>query len=771
MDKDDKLRIVATINDDYRHNYKSHRHEVPMVTKKGKRIKLIVGNSVRLVGGDQIIAHAVPTRIDDTYQCVGMPIIDIQTDQFEFNRTFTRWKRMTYARHKCSVSPNLVYDELMRYGSTEECKQDAHNNIYRIGDVFSVGKTLGLNEIIRILRDRHDTDDHPLTRCPITCSQLNAFLNFWSREVIVRRLWGYGITNEQIESSMYTEEELYDRVTHNPFTVAFLTEEQCMHICALIGREVSTQDRLNGSLLRALHKELDNGSSYINQNRVAKSIRKYDQDELCVLREEYDILLRSDRYYLKRVYYIELEIRRFFYLHILDRDYRFSSHGTLRKDEEEPPSGELSWKFEYTQPLGDAQKQAIELIPASKSRIVCITGQAGSGKTRVVSEIVRLLRRHSVNFAVLTFTGAASARVNGVLKENISKTFHRSFRDGLDPEIVLIDEASMVSAEVFFLHLYNLGKTRRRRRYIFVGDVNQLTPIGWGRIFEELIESYRCPVMFLDECYRNSPFPGEPDGIIPNAMSLINGSYVHYPTANFTLIGQASRDAILERLKVCIDYGVPPEDVAVICAFKKYGSVEYFNDAIQSMYHQNESAILDNRQRKWYVGDVVVSTVNNYDINVMNGERGRIIKTNASYIEVEYPNVGAMRRVARYSLECEKFRDFGHGFERTANGTYMSTDEIDLGYAFTVHKAQGSEYAHVGFYIDENTKASSHLNCRLAYTGFTRAKTTLTVSCPNGILSEISRTEPYKVRTDFVSLIEKLPRVERIFAMQDDEFY
>lgn len=763
------LRLKATVCDGHRHNSHSTHHLVKVIAaKSGDQITIsYTGKEPRIVERDIIFANVYPEK-DGIYKVHGSILIDIKLGEAGFRSVFERWKRFTYKKYGCKVDAKSVYDAFIEYRPD---KNEARKRS-TIGDVFGVRQKMDILATIASLRTRLDQTTNPLD-VELTPMQLNAFLNFWHREVDMRRLWSFGITQTQIDNSGYTTHELYEKIVKNPFSVAIIEEAQCHHICMILDRKVSTRDILNGKLLRQLWNAYTNGSSFIRATKVCEEIRNYSEKELLILREEYDILLRDNRYYLRRVYYIEKEIRRFLLLHVTDKNYLFSSRGNDSPIEAENNEASVprEWNFQYDVELDLEQQDAIRNALTSPQRVVCITGQAGSGKTRVVSQLVRLLRRHNVQFNVFAFTGAASSRVNDLLQENVAMTFHRSFGQALNPEIVIIDESSMTGAELLYLLLLNLSKERLRRRFIFVGDYNQLQPIGWGRLFNDIIQVERLPVMLLTKCHRNDPFPGKPDGIIPNSMSMLSGDYMPVDAENFRIIESCERQAILDVFRVYYESGVPQESIAIICAYRKYGSIDYFNRAFLKMYRPMEKLVYDNKKRPWALGALVVSLVNNYDANVMNGDRGVIVKINSAFLKVEYPPMGGLVRKVKYSLECEYFRDFGNGEERMASGKYMSTDEIDLGYALSIYKAQGHEYAHCGAFFDPEGKPGNYLNQHLAYTTFTRAKTSLVVVVRDGqILNEISRSKPFHTYTDLVSSLKPLPAIERSYQEEDEYF-
>lgn len=757
--------INAVVDFDYRHNYRAKSIVITCRDIETSRdIQLKYAGNIKISPGDILRVKAKKTKEKDVYDIVGYPIVEIPITKDNFIVVFDRWKRFVYKRLKCTTNAEKFYKKSMDI--IDRYRKDGKNRpSSTIGDVFFKASKYPILELMQLLYKREDWDSHPYPPDMISTGQLNAFLVFWNKEVNLRRLYLFGITDSMIQESQYSPEELYDKLIENPFTVACIPMETAKDIFKTIDREVTTVEKRCGWALREIYDNLKRGNSYTPKKWLDQT-HKLDR-YLIPLAQDYDVLLENEGYYIKRVLYIEKEIARFFSCIALDEKYEFSPKGKYLETETQEIPEDLP--VEFPENLSDDQMAGAEMVLSRKHTVGCITGKAGSGKTRLLRTIVHNLRKWNMSFGIFTFTGAASARANKVLGENISMTFHRSFKnENPDYDYVIVDEASMLCAELLYMFLSNNpSRDNKRRKYILVGDWNQLPPIGWGRVFQDIIYAEKFPVYVLTGCHRSCPFPGKPDGIVPNAESILTGDYCYVESENFYYSAGTRKD-VLKYFSMLYKLKKSPEDVALICAFRKYGSVEYFNEKIRDIFRSSDKYIDDSDKKRWYIGDIVIATVNNYDINVMNGERGQITDVDDEDIEVTYKGVGA-DRIVKYTTIFESYMEKEAGFERTSKGKDVTTREINLGYAFTVHASQGSEYLYAAFFVDLDAKPSSFLNKNLAYTAVTRSKTTCKVIGPDNILENCSKQSLPYVRTGIQSRLKDLPKIDRTFQLDDDE--
>lgn len=361
--------------------------------------------------------------------------------------------------------------------------------------------------------------------------------------------------------------------------------------------------------------------------------------------------------------------------------------------------------------LSQSQRVAIDLI--ANTNIAIITGGPGTGKTHLIKTILEICSEYGLSTSLLAPTGKAAKRIEestGYLASTIHRALGfngKEFTQNIPSEVIIIDEFSMVDIVLFSKLLSHL--TGRNPRIYLVGDPDQLPSVGPGNILTDLIASGDFPTIKLTEIYRQSQKSeiisgaydvnqGIPPQIIGNELKVYRFSSA-----------QHIADAIIETVKFLLldesngvrEPKINLSDVLVISPMKKgvCGTIE-LNTRLQSLLNPNSKP---KNKLGFYKCDRVMQTVNDYDIDVMNGSIGTIKsiewKGKSYQIDVCFDDKdGAITTI-------KDFRVFN----------------LILAYAITIHKSQGSEYPYVIMPV-----TSAHyimLNRNLVYTGMTRAKT------------------------------------------------
>jgi exodeoxyribonuclease V alpha subunit len=350
--------------------------------------------------------------------------------------------------------------------------------------------------------------------------------------------------------------------------------------------------------------------------------------------------------------------------------------------------------------LDPSQELAVELgctVPFG-----VITGGPGTGKSTCVRTVLDRLDRRRVSYALAAPTGKAARRMYEATGRSAS-TIHRLLewsRDGfvrnrhnpIEADVVIIDEASMLDVELAADLVDACGE---RTRLIFVGDANQLPSVGPGRVFADLVESDAVPVARLTHVHRSAA----ESWICRNAPRVLAGEPLElgsFPDFRFFDVEDVGDAAAVVRRIV----RMPEFQGAQVLAPQKNTAigVEALNLALQAELnpkldpHAVEWALPDRTLR---VKDRVIQTVNNYDLNVMNGEVGDVVAVTGEELVV----------------------DFGDRSVAYPKGQALS---LQLAYALTVHKCQGSEFAWAVCVV--HSAHSYMLTRQLFYTAITRAK-------------------------------------------------
>jgi len=363
--------------------------------------------------------------------------------------------------------------------------------------------------------------------------------------------------------------------------------------------------------------------------------------------------------------------------------------------------------------LAEKQKEAVLL--AANSKVLVITGGPGTGKTTIITAILRIFQQLKLRILLAAPTGRAAKRMSDATGWE-SKTIHRLLEysppkggfkkdqdDPLEADVVVIDEASMVDT----LLMYHLLKAIPFQAHlILVGDVDQLPSVGPGNVLKDVIDSGIFTVVRLTEIFRQA----QESMIIVNAHRVNQGEFPilkeieRKEIADFYFIQEEDPEKVLNQiLGLCSErvpkhFGFHPiKDIQVITPMHKgvIGAIN-LNLELQKKLNPDQQSITHG-SRTFKLHDKVMQIVNNYDKEVFNGDIGWISKIDQEDRELTIDFDG---RLVPYD--------------------FSDLDEVILAYAISVHKSQGSEYPVA--ILPVTTQHYMLLQRNLIYTGITRAK-------------------------------------------------
>jgi exodeoxyribonuclease V alpha subunit len=361
--------------------------------------------------------------------------------------------------------------------------------------------------------------------------------------------------------------------------------------------------------------------------------------------------------------------------------------------------------------LADEQKEAIR--KAATSKLLVVTGGPGTGKTTLVNGIIRILEKKGRRILLAAPTGRAAKRmaettgreaktIHRLLEFNPKKfAFDRDASNQLEADIVILDEASMIDTML----LYNVLKAIPFHcQLVLVGDIDQLPSVGPGSVLGDIIRSGVADLVRLRHIFRQ----GKESFIVVNAHRVNEGLMPELPPegakADFFFIERNEPEEIAATLKALVrqhiphKFGLDPvDDIQVLTPMQRgLLGVANVNAELQALLNPTGDSLVRG-SRTFRIGDKVMQIKNNYDLNVFNGDIGRIRKIDSVEQQVEIAFDG-----------------------RAVTYDYSDLDELVLAYACSIHKSQGSEYSCV--VIPVHTQHYMMLQRNLLYTAITRGK-------------------------------------------------
>lgn len=488
-----------------------------------------------------------------------------------------------------------------------------------------------------------------------------------------------------------------------------------------LGFEKNCYFRLKSGIIYTLNELSNQGHCYATWKQLAEDAGALLDTEtpeieitICHMVKE-GLLIREeeeDTVYLPAMYYAELGVARRF-KRLIDRPCRRACRADMIVDE---VSGTLGIQYNET------QLEAIKTALASN--VMVLTGGPGTGKTTTTLGIIQALLRSGKDVLLAAPTGRASKRlseatgmhattIHRLLEFKPDGTFSRNQENPLEGGALVVDECSMVDIVL----MNNLMKAIPvGMRLILVGDTDQLPSVGTGDVLRDIIKSERLPVIRLTEIFRQAAG----SRIIANAHRINKGQKIDTSGGADSDFFFARVDAglnpdapdygetvnlrIAELIKkYCTKnlpeyYGVDPmKDIQVLAPSRKgMCGTETLNRLLQENLNP-EKLCIKHGITEYRLGDKVIQIRNNYDKGVFNGDIGTICTVNPEDKELSVDFDG---QAIPYDI--------------------AELNELELAYAITIHKSQGSEYPIVVVPLTMSNYIM--LSRNLLYTGVTRAK-------------------------------------------------
>ncbi len=433
--------------------------------------------------------------------------------------------------------------------------------------------------------------------------------------------------------------------------------------------------------------------------------------------------------YSSQYYYLELNVARM--LHDLN----------IRCEEDEVRIDRRIRKIEQNEDIGldDLQREAVR--EAVRNGLFILTGGPGTGKTTTINAIIRYFESEGMDILLAAPTGRAAKRMTeatgfeastihrllelsgGVEDASVHVRFEKNAQNPLEADVIIIDEMSMV--DIFLMHAL-LSAVLPGTRLVLVGDMNQLPSVGPGSVLKDLIHSRCFHVVELTTIFRQAT---ESD-IVVNAHKIHRGEKVllNNKSRDFFFLKRYDANVILKVIVTLIQQKLPryvdadPMEIQVLTPMRKgVLGVENLNNILQRFLNppSPDKAEKETARGVFREGDKVMQIRNNYQLEwEIRGRHGIAAESGTGVFNGD---LGTVREINPYSelmtVEFEEGRFVDYEFKQL--------DELELAYAVTIHKSQGSEYPAVIIPLLGGPRLLMTRN--LLYTAVTRARKCVTL--------------------------------------------
>ena len=422
--------------------------------------------------------------------------------------------------------------------------------------------------------------------------------------------------------------------------------------------------------------------------------------------------------------------------------------------------------------LDEMQKKAVQ--EAAGHGLLILTGGPGTGKTTTINAIIRYFEGEGAEIRLAAPTGRAAKRMTeatGYEAQTIHRLlelsgmpeddregqpihFERNAENPLETDVIIIDEMSMV--DIHLIHSLLMAVTAGTR-LILVGDENQLPSVGPGNVLRDIIRSGQFPVVELKKIFRQA---SESD-IVVNAHKINKGEQVEInnKSRDFFFLKRYDADIIIRVVIALIQEKLPkyveakPFEIQVLTPMRKgLLGVERLNQILQRYLNPPDASKKEKEigQGLFREGDKIMQVRNNYQLEwEIRGRYGIPIEKG---VGVFNGDTGIIKTINEFAETAEV--EFEDG--RWAEYSFKQLDELELAYAVTIHKSQGSEYPAVIIPLLSGPRML--MNRNLLYTAVTRARKCVTVVGSEETFRDMIRNEKQQRR--YSSLDQRIQETE-----------
>lgn len=539
---------------------------------------------------------------------------------------------------------------------------------------------------------------------------------------------------------------LYGVMKENPYRLAedisgigFRLADE---LAAKIGIHTDSDYRIRSGIFYVLLQSTGEGHTYLplpllleRAGRLLGLPREAVRPQIDNLMMDKKLVIKGDKVFASSYYYMELNCARMLY------------ERNLKLEAEVLPSQEAQLEKRLERLAQNLKMELDELqiravMEAVRNGIFILSGGPGTGKTTTINMMIHYFESEGLDIFLAAPTGRAAKRMteatgyeartihrmlelNSALSDEDTRkvSFERNEENPLEADVIIIDEMSMVDIQLFQALLKAVIPGTR---LILVGDVNQLPSVGAGQVLRDLITSGKFPMVELKKIFRQA----QESDIVVNAHKINAGEQISFDnkSRDFFLLERNDVNVIYKHMIQLIQEKLPryvkasAYDIQVLTPMRK-GSLgcETLNGILQRYLNPADAGKKEHisGDTVYREGDKVMQVKNNYQLEweivsrygipvdrgtgVFNGDMGRIREINeaASCLVVEYDE------------------------QKRVTYPFTMLEELELSYAVTIHKSQGSEYPAV--ILPLLTGPRMLFNRNLLYTAITRAKSCVTI--------------------------------------------
>ncbi len=584
----------------------------------------------------------------------------------------------------------------------------------------------------------------------------------------------YGISTT-LAAKIYQHygQNVYHVIEENPYQLAdhisgvgFKIADE---IASRVGIHKDSDYRIRSGIFYTILQSVGEGHIYLEQEvllrRAGELLRVEIQDiekYLMDLAIEKKIVMKNEeggmRVYSSHYYYMEMNVARM--LHDL----------SIENKVEETEVKQRLLAIEESTGLCLDEMQRTAVLKAVRYGIMVLTGGPGTGKTTTINAMIRFFESEGLDILLAAPTGRAAKRmteatgyeaqtvhrlleVSGNPEDDSINGFQRNEENPLETDVIIIDEVSMLDLPLMSALLKAVIPGTR---LILVGDCNQLPSVGPGSVLKDIIDSRCFSVVMLTKIFRQA----EESDIIVNAHKINRGEEVSLDnkSRDFFFLKRQDADVIISVVITLIRNKLPkyveadPYDIQVLTPMRKgLLGVERLNGILQEYLNPPESGKSEKEygDRLFREGDKVMQIKNNYQLEWrIKTRRGMTIDNGMGIFNGD---MGIIKKINNY----EETMTVEYDEHREVKYPYSLLEELELAYAITIHKSQGSEYPAVVIPLLQGPMQLYHRN--LLYTAVTRARRCVTLVGSDQVFQKMIRnTNEHKRNTSLEKRIREL---------------